>query len=205
MPGPPYAYDDTIPLAGHSPAFDQPLIQANFAYLSGQGVSTGLNRDHVFSALSSNTNDLTHKQVTFNDKLATPGFAGGSSVLYTKQIGTPLQSEAFFNNASIDLQLTGKFSTYAVVTATENRGSTFLPGGLVLNYGNGQVSANGSLIFVYATAFSAPAYSITIGGENGTPGVAAAGAIDSSSTASFRFRNTTTILSTFRYMAIGPA
>lgn len=191
-------YTSTIPASNHSPAFDQPLMLANFKYLSGDGAEIGLNHDHYFTSNSTDDNSLTHKKVTLTDLGSDPTIPlNTSSVLYTKTVSA--LSQLFFRNSSGVTQITS--GSAAVVTPTT--GTIPLAGGLILNYGNAAVAAaSGS--FMYSTAFSAPAYTILTSLTDPVVGSLGTVAVTISATTGFSWRANKTG-TTLNFIAIGPA
>ena len=145
-----FTYTPNTPVASHFPADDQPVMNQNFQYLNSFAT-----RDHQFSLLSTTPNDGTHKQVTLTNLGGTPGFAGASSVVYGKLANG--QSQIFFNNALQDVQLTTAIANVPTLGTT---GVTFLPGGLLLQWG---VSANNSGTFTpnFSTVYTATAVPTT--------------------------------------------
>ena len=78
-----------------------------------------------------------------------PGLAAGSGTIYTKNVGAPLASQVFYtpDASGAEFQITtalpasiaqfGVMAAYGTppVNTTQNGGYTFLPGGLILQYG----------------------------------------------------------------------
>lgn len=104
-----------------------------------------------------------HKKVDFL-RIAPPGTLANEAVVYQRLVGT--DSNLFFrrDNTAADIQLTGKDP---VVNST---GSTFLPGGILLNWGSVVASAAG-VNAVFATAFTAALYSVTLGVQGNSTSV----------------------------------
>lgn len=191
-----YTYSPNIPQPGDFPSQSQDQILQNYQYLNVFGA-----RDHYMPANSGTANTGSHKQVTLSN-IAAPGFAGGNSVLFANTDGT--NSQLFFQNAAGTVQLTGLTSAYDV---GNTRGTTFLPGNLILNYGTATVGANATVVITFATPFNAvPAYSITIGSSfAGAVPAIPGGQIIASTTTSFTYRNMANNIPQLNYMAIGPA
>lgn len=138
-------FTPNTPQAGNFPANDQPLMNDNFQYLNGFG-----SRDHQFTKDTANTNDGTHKQVTLTDEAA-PGFAGASSALFSNTANG--QSQLFFqNNTPATVQLTTIKTGVPTLAAN---GVSFLPGGLLIQWGTG--ANNITFPIAFATVYSATA------------------------------------------------
>jgi hypothetical protein len=133
------------------------------------------------------TNGGLHRQVRLplrggGSGTIPPGLVAGEGTLYTKTSG---ETSLFYTpDASTDeYQLTrtitaskAQFATntnYAPIVANRLGGWTFLPGGMMLQYGIADVAAKGSATtIVYPTAFTGVPFSITIGsitGEGNNP------------------------------------
>lgn len=132
-------YTPDIPKPQDFPSNSQDQFRQNFNYLIPIGSSstvgtTGVTRDHAMSLNSGVAGDGTHRQVTFNNLLATPGFSGASSVEYAKTANGG--SQLFFNNALGDVQLTTvKTSVPSFSVGPPAQGVSFLPGGVLIQYG----------------------------------------------------------------------
>ena len=190
-----YTYSPNIPQPGDFPSQSQDQILQNYQYLNVFGA-----RDHYMPTSSGTANTGTHKQVTLSN-IAAPGFAGGNSALFANTDGT--NSQLFFQNAAGTVQLT---SNAAGVPTIGAQGVTSLPGGLLLQWDSALVGGFVSQVFTFSKAFSAPPYSITLGGQNLIDTQAAVGRITAApSNTAFTFQNRASQACTFYYMAIGPA
>lgn len=151
-------FTPNIPQPGDFPSESQPLLLANAQYLAGTA-SKGLLRDHDMTLNTANAADGTHKQVTMQANLGgTPGFTGGVSALYPK-LGNG-QSQVWFDNGTVDTQLTTtKANVPSYSAGPPSRGVSYLPGGILIQYGFTQDAMN---ITTFQVAFSATPYSITV-------------------------------------------
>ena len=201
-------YTPDTPIASHTPANDQPQMLANFQYLipgigSNPANLTGVQRDHNMTLLSSTPGDGTHRQVTFNNLAASPGFTGANCVLYSKV--AQAVSCLFFDNNGTPVQLS---SVPPVITTT---GGTWLPGGLLMIWGTGSGTTGATINFhtkLQNPAFSNPALFVSVVATSGPPGNGSAGVVGGSiSATSFRILNTSGVAGSFNFMyiAIGPA
>lgn len=155
-----FTYFPAVPQPGDFPSASQGQFLSNFQYLNAFG-----NRDHELTQNTSNANDGTHKQVTLTNQTPTPGFTGGSSVLYANSaVG---QSQLFFNNAAGDIQLT---SLKASVPTSATSGVSFLPGGILIQWGQSTGAWNGTNSITFPVAFSATPFSITCNQQFVNPG-----------------------------------
>lgn len=188
-------FTPNTPQAGNFPANDQPLMNANNQYLQQFG-----QRDHQFTLIGGvNTQDGTHKQVTLTNEAA-PGFTGANSVLFANTDGT--NSQLFFQNAAGTAQLTTNKTGVPTVAAN---GASFLPGGLLIQWGTDTKNTAQSTTF--PVAFGAAAYSVVFTPTaitalaNGLPLVSA------KSATTFTIGNTTGNVQSYTYnwIAIGPA
>ncbi len=143
----PFQYTPDMPVASHLPSADQPLMNANSQYLNDFD-----SRDHQFTKDSTNANDGTHKQVTLTNKAA-PGFAGASSVVYANTANA--QSQLFFQNAIGSVQLTTQIASVPMINSP---GVTYLPGGLLIQWGISVSSGAGEINFpvAYSVATFSP-------------------------------------------------
>lgn len=154
----PNSYTDT-PIASHTLAVDQVNIEANFLYLANTlGTSNGKKGDHQISLTSNDGNSFEgrHLQVCFNNRHgAAPTVAGigdgTDSLLYSDNgnvfFGSVTGAGAFqltTYNAGANF---GANAAYGAPPAgfTQEGGWSFLPGGLILQYGfYGKAGATGS-------------------------------------------------------------
>src|SRR5271156_4550597 len=116
-------FSSNIPNAPDDPADDQPLMQTNFG-----SINTWTSRDHFEFA---DNKAGIHRQVTLQNEPA-PGLGSGTGTLYANTVTG--QSWPFWQNALGSFQLLGPFSSLVTTQATTN-GFTFLPGGIIIQWG----------------------------------------------------------------------
>ena len=101
-----------------------------------------------------------------------PATAAGEGSLYTKQATSEallMESDIFYtpdgstNEYQMTRTVTGKFGTFGT-----NPGWTFLPGGLLLQYGKISVNAGGTFPVSFSVTFTNVPYSITLAGTRGS-------------------------------------
>lgn len=136
-----------VPQAGQSLGATRDLISANFT-----SISTDFNVDHVDFG---DSGAGKHAIVTFPQGSA-PTVAADDCALYAKDQNS--RPTMFFRQESdgTEIQMTGPDPVNAVNQA--NDGATFLPGGLLLQWG--RISGAGTV--TYAIAFSAQPHSIVV-------------------------------------------
>jgi len=142
-------YTPNIPQPQDIPANSQSQILQNFQYLVPSAATTGLKRDHQILLVDTANTDGVHKQVTFAVNQATPGFIGNVSVLYPNTANAG--SQLFFNNAFGNAQLTSLITGVpAINVGPPFTGTTFLPGGLLLQFGRAATNT----LYNFPVAFS---------------------------------------------------
>jgi hypothetical protein len=121
-------YNTGIPAANNNPSSDQPLMQTNF-----NSINTWMGVDHLpFSS----TNYGKHQQVQIiNQATIPPNLLSGAETIYSKVIGG--SGELFFTRGATgtEIQLTGPGNPN-----NSSPGVTFLPGGMLLQWGSGTSS-----------------------------------------------------------------
>lgn len=133
---PSLTYTLNIPNPPNSPSVDVPNMQTNT-----NSINTIWTEDHF---TFSDANPGLHKQVQISSALGTipPGLQGGFETLYAKAVAG--NGELFFTrgNTGIEIQMTGPGAPSPVAN-----GYTFLPGGILIQWGTtaGNVS-NGATI-----------------------------------------------------------
>lgn len=153
---PNYIYTTNIPFATNNPSTDQPNMQTNT-----NSINSILLIDHY--GFNDNNGGL-HKQVQMPTLASIPGsLMSGEGTLYTKTSG---ESELFFtpdltgNEYQLTRTITASYSLFAKNVNNYNGvgtqftgGWTFLPGGILLQYGSfdagvgGVSSGNQSITF----------------------------------------------------------
>ncbi len=150
-------YNQNIPGPTDFPSTSQTQIKDNFNYLCPSTLSTtGLTRDHNMSLNSLNAGDGVHRQVTMSANITSPLFNGGVSVLYPNTANGG--SQLFFDNGLGDVQLT---TVKASVPTATTSGCSFLPGGLLIQWGQNAGTWAGATTITFPVAFGATPFSIT--------------------------------------------
>ncbi len=145
-----YAYTDNIPASQNNPSVDQPKMKVNT-----KSIKDIIGEDHVtFSA----NNGGFHKKSRYVNTVGFPlGLQAGIGTLYTKlaiSTGASLESELFYisdtgdpapgptRDYQLTRTITGSFPLFAKNTQNYNAqgnhltgGWTFLPGGMLMQYG----------------------------------------------------------------------
>jgi hypothetical protein len=115
----------------------QDLLQNN------QQLDTTYKVDHI--PLTQPTNNGFHKKTSFVERTVDPVPPAGVETLYTKLTGTPAAGELFYvRNGGTPIQMTGPYNP-----VTSGKGYTFLPGGMLLQWGfiNSTASSYTQLLF----------------------------------------------------------
>ena len=140
-------YTDNVPQSGQTLGTTQPLIQSNFSV-----ITTAQSVNHV---TFDDANQGKHKFLQMPEQVSAPTTAVNEGGFYTKDSGG---TNLFYRSESAgsEYQLTkvidasiGNFGTFLAygappATFTQTGGWTFLPGGLIMQYGfYGKVGALG--------------------------------------------------------------
>jgi len=134
----------------------------------------------------------------------TPQGAGNATLanevsLYSKSLGGAQTLYFRRPSSGTEIPLTGPIDP--IVAAN---GCTFLPGGLMLQWGQtGGIASNANAVIGFSSAFSGNAYSVTVTGRH-NGGEIVGGNIAAIGAASFTLRNTSTSNRDFYWIAIGP-
>jgi len=149
---PTFIYTDDIPFPDHNPSTDQPDMLINTNSIDGI-----IAVDHYTFEEGGANQDGWHKQSTYVAETA-PTTIALQGAVYTKNVGAGVV-QLFYRRESngVEYQLTGP----ATPTINATNGFTFLPGGLILQWGK-QVAASDGTIVTYPTLFTSPAFSIQI-------------------------------------------
>jgi len=152
-----FLYNTGIPAANNNPSTDQPDMQTNT-----DSTNAILNVDHF---TFNNNNGGMHQQVQIVSQNTIPsavnntpvGLKNGAGTIYTKPLGGP--SDLFFtpdqsgdeykltNIDAVNFATFGTFTNY-LAPADQKGGWTFLPGGLIMQYGTRTFLATGNTIAV---------------------------------------------------------
>lgn len=186
-----------IPNAGQSLGQTRDGIKENFTTLQ-----TAFNVDHVDLDASGQG---FHAKVNFPEGSA-PSVATGSVVMYAKDTNSRPTIWMRQENNGTEIQLSGPDPTVST------NGKTFLPGGLLLQWGAASIVPNGSNTITFPTAFSSGPYSVVATGDYlGSPSSAlmvCLGTVTASNFIPVGIINGNTLESattrTIRWHAIGP-
>lgn len=147
-------YNRNIPQATDNISVSQGQILSNFQAIdsgtTGEGI--GFARDHI--TMTDASNGGMHNIVDYYVNQSSDPTLSGVSALYTKSVSS--LSQLFFRNSSAILQLTG-------AATVANPGSVFLPGGLIMKFGNfGMAFGVVSQEVTYPTPFTTAYYSVVL-------------------------------------------
>jgi len=161
-------YTSDIPVSGESLGSTRDRIRVNF-----QEIASVVAVNHVaFNALG----EGKHKFLQMPEQGSAPTTAADEGGLYTKVGTNPAQTNLFFRGESngTEYQLTrvnsasasefGTNTNYPPAVANQDGGWTFLPGGLLLQYGKMTETASGSNVgtpVVFPIAYSTFLASVT--------------------------------------------
>ncbi len=156
MPIPALTYTQNLPNPPNLPSQDVGNMQINT-----NSIYTFLNVDHVNFG---NVNNGTHLQVQLQNQLnIPPGLQNGFETLYSK--ATTGSGELYFTRGATGVEIQMTAGPNSLTSFGTNPGWTFLPGGLLLQYGRISIptalTQTGQVLF--PTPFSAIPYSITLG------------------------------------------
>lgn len=176
-----YTYSRDIPATNNNPSEDQPDMAINT-----NSIDDLLSQDHFNFNVA---NGGIHKQVRMPQRGGNPGtipagLIAQEGTIYTKQVtseGVSTETGLFYtpdtstNEYQLTRPITAKFASFGTNAGTDTSGWTFLPGGLILQYGlKSTVSASGTATTItFPVAFTSTPFSITIGsvtGEGNSPG-----------------------------------
>ncbi|HDY87393.1 MAG TPA: hypothetical protein ENH82_04660 [bacterium] len=145
-------YNPNIPKATDLISESQGQILDNFTQLNDV-----FGKDHVKYDDATVADRGRHKQSTYQQLSADPGTLTNENALYTKDDGS--------GNTRLFLQQEGPGSTVIQLSGTDptiaDNGFTFLPGNLLLQWGNVDAPSGLSGFFNFPTAFSAEPFSFT--------------------------------------------
>ena len=153
------SYDPNIPQASDDPSVSQGEILQNF-----QTIGSNFGVNHV--ALGAVSNPGKHKFVEMPNQSVIPGsLISGEGTLYTKAVSTISQAFWTPDNSGNEYQMTRNIAAdFASFGGVSNPGWTFLPGGLLLQYGFVATPGNSGTVNL-PTAFTNATYAVTFGFE----------------------------------------
>lgn len=141
------------------PSTQQP-IQNNFLSLNQQfGV------DHL--PLTSSTPYGYHNKATLVQQSAAPTAVSLADILYTISAGTPAKTELYMLRSSGDGGAAIQLTDFAGGPVINNPGSTFLPGGIILNWGTVSATTSGATA-TFASAFPNICWGVVISVDTST-------------------------------------
>ncbi len=146
-----FVYTQNIPASGNLPAADQPNLQTNT-----NSINSIIDVDHYPFGTGI---DGQHKYLHMKQGALPPGGVTGTGLFYTQASNGATQ--LYYSNGSTgnEYQLTrvnnANFGTFAT-----NPGWTFLPGGLLMQWGTDTKATGGTVTFPFA--FTSSVYSIQI-------------------------------------------
>jgi hypothetical protein len=142
------AYQANIPQATDAMSQSQIDIQNNFGALQ-----TLINVNHVDFASS---DQGKHKWVTFPVQGSAPSFAAGELGLYNLAYAPTFTNELFLTNAVG----TTYPITASMVNGVNNSGWTYLPSGVIMVWGVGNIIAGGNLAVLYSSVTNFPGFTV---------------------------------------------
>lgn len=156
-------YIPTVPTANETIADTQPLINTNFTV-----INTAFGVDHT--PMTNSTYQGEHNKVTlttrtspaFNPIDPTPSPDG--PILYSKVSGASLNEMYFETTGGTIVQLTNLVNP----VVRENPGSTFLPGGIIIQWGIVNLVTPGGNAFTFKQAFPNGLFSLVVTALNTT-------------------------------------
>lgn len=190
-------YNTDIPNPPNLPSVDVPNMKVNT-----NSIASVLGVDHYAFG---NVNGGLHKWVQMPTVGSIPSFNSSTSNLYGKTVSGPT-AQLFYSpgTSGNEYQLTRASSSNFATFAAATNGWTFLPGGLLLQYGSVASPGAGPSTVSFPFTFSSAVYSIQFTARNdgshsafdyyvdGAPGLS-----------SFVYRGTTSGSDTLFWMAIG--
>ena len=157
-------FSTDVPISGDSLGGTRDRIRTNF-----QVISTALAINH--EAFGSALGQGKHKFLQMPEQASAPTTAANEAGFYSKVGTNPAESNLFFRGESdgFEYQMTraiaastARFATNTGYAANHTGGWTFLPGGLLLQYGARSTPGTSGTI-TFPVAFTTGYYSITIG------------------------------------------
>ena len=184
-------YNPNVPAATQSLGETQLPIQINFANLN-----TAFSANH--SALTTNT-DGKHEFLQMPEQISVPATATDEGGVYTKV--TDSVTCLFWRQESNGTEVQ---MTTSQTPTDANPGTTFLPGGLLMQFGSFTATANTNTTVTFNVAFGTAPYSVVCQMNRNSSNVDTIYA-HTLTTIDFRARNTSNSNRTAYYIAIGSA
>ncbi len=184
------SFTPNIPQVGQSLGNSRTQILNNFSTLRA-----AINRNHVDVNL---TDVGKHTYVDFQAQGSDPGTLANEICLYNKVSSAVARLFLRLPSNGAIFQVTGN----APLSATN--GKTYLPGGLLLQWGASSVPTGGTQAVVFPVAFSTAAYNVQVTGIRSNNGGDGIFVLTGSVTASgFTLRNGSGSINVAYWMAIG--
>ena len=146
-------YTPGTPLPNQTLASSQPEIRNNFL-----NITDTIGRNHVPPTDPTAANRGKHNIVQLPQQSSGPSTSATEGAIYTKDVGG--EPNLFWRRKSNggELRMTVNHNT-----VTAQTGRTFIPGGMMIQWGLNHIPFAGSTsVIPFSTAFSAPPYSITV-------------------------------------------
>jgi hypothetical protein len=181
-----FPYNLNIPAGPDNPSADRPLMTENTNSISGiiavDHVGFDLNNGGYHTVIHSIPFSTTGTNPPKNQPVVSPAATAGFGQIFTAQINdgiNPDEALYFESGGGRVTQFTRNFTP----TNAAN-GSTFLPGGLILNWGQIPASSSSTYPALFIQPFTVLPYSIVITGQRAgsDPGSSNAWVINSSVT-----------------------
>lgn len=193
-------YNPNIPQIIDVPSASQPQILTNF-----------FQANTLFALNHYAFNDATvalrgkHKIVVLPEQVAGPVTTATEGAIYTKSVGGEPNLFWRRRNSGNEIQMTTNITPATSVVGTTRRGTSFLPGGLIINYGWQLVNGSVATPVAYLQPFSAVAYSIQVSIERDSGSAQQTYIVETTSTANgFSVFSTTGGAHYVYWFAIGP-
>lgn len=164
------AFTPNLPNTGQSLGFTKTPIRDNLAVLRS---TIAINHYDVNDPLAGK-----HKFSVYPRQGTDPATTSTECALYSKLINATTNAVFRSQSSGSVYQMTcvddthfasfGTFTNYSPPVVNQNGGWTFLPGGLLFQYGVINVSPGGSFPVAFPVPFSANPYSITLAGTRGS-------------------------------------
>lgn len=196
-------YDKTKPADGDSPSIAPGQLRANFDVIKDI-----VEKDHQWDDTPV-TNSGKHTKVRMPEQSAIPsGLTTNEGTLYTKESSSKTElywsSENDGDEYQMTVSITGSFSrlgTNTNYTGNNNGGWTFLPGGLILQYGRLTTpGSSGAVTFPLIFPSGNAPFSIVITNERGS---ARASGYNNASSTGFSYFLETSGSTAINWIAIG--
>lgn len=140
---------NNVPQSSQTLSVTQPLIQGNFST-----IDAAFKVDHVPYNLSNTGDQGKHNKVTFPVQGSAPSFNLGEVGLYNLNYATTGRNELFVTNAS-----GGSFPMTATANALGTNGWSYLPSGIIIQWGFSAVTANAFAVITLPKPFATTNYS----------------------------------------------